>query len=203
MIKTALFTNLLILIGTICYSQDKISEWVNGERSRFKTDGTGKSLGLKLSVDYPKSWAGQDGKRPHIVQKFTGEFSQSKNVVFLIQVVPLENEERRIEILSAVDNPYDFKGSLPSEATFINGGKCKVDALNGAFYVYKMSRSNDLLTVFTKSKSYNFVYKDKWITLLFMASGGTEEETDTFFAKVNPLFSLIANSFVLYNQWGQ
>lgn len=197
-------TILLLLIFTLTYSsvysQDKISEWINGARTRYKTDGTGKSLGLKLSIDYPKAWTEEDGKRPHILRKFTGIGDQPKNAMFLVQVTSLKPDEQE-EILAGISNPYNFKQSLPSEAIFISGDKCKIDGLNGAYYTYKMSRSNDLITVYMKTKSYNFVYKDKWIIIGFTASASSESDADNFFSKINPLFVLIANSFVLYNQW--
>jgi hypothetical protein len=39
------------------------------DKCTFETDGTGKSVGLKIKIAYPCSWTQADGERPHVVKK--------------------------------------------------------------------------------------------------------------------------------------
>lgn len=201
MLRFKVILYLILLAVSQSYAQDNLYKWINESKTRYSSADHSKSLGLRLTIDYPKSWSMEEGKRPHIVKKFTGVYNETQNASFLIQIMPLDNNSDREAIIQAINNPINFKNSLPSGTNFINAEKVKIDGLNGAFFSYTMNRKNDLLTVYMKSKSYNFVYKNWWIIILYTASGTSEDEAVSFYQKANPLFTLISNSLVVMNQY--
>jgi len=49
------------------YVADPVLEFRLNYKNRFETDNHPKSKGLNLSLEYPKSWSSQEGKRPNII----------------------------------------------------------------------------------------------------------------------------------------
>jgi hypothetical protein len=64
-------------------------EFLDGFTQEFRSDGSGKTMGLKPRIVYPISWIAEDGDRPHIVKKFRSS-SSAENVMLHVDIAPPE-----------------------------------------------------------------------------------------------------------------
>lgn len=62
-----------------------------GWKQAYRTDGHAKSLGVRLHLDVPRSWRADEGKRPHIVQKWGVQNGQGLST-FMVMINDLEGE---------------------------------------------------------------------------------------------------------------
>ena len=68
--KGEIYSPTLEYLLTIRFEDNPVQEYAKGFRQRFYTDGSGKSLGVVMNLQLPKSWQEQEGNRPHIVRKW-------------------------------------------------------------------------------------------------------------------------------------
>lgn len=59
-------------------------EFQEGYKQKFNSDGNVKSLGLKFTVEFPKSWKLSEGKRPHILNNLSSS-DQSCDVTIQVR----------------------------------------------------------------------------------------------------------------------
>lgn len=191
---------LLVFFVNVLIAQN-IQNLMNGSKNRYKSAGVPKALGLNIVLDYPSSWTIIEGKRPHILHNIKMPSEEGKSVNIAIQVTPIESDQQRNEIRSAILNPTLFAGDIPQGASFITSSRLKIDGIDAASYTYEMSISNDLVTSYIKIKTYSLVYNDKLITFLIGTGGITKTQVDVLFNSLNPVFALIMNSVMIENQW--
>lgn len=60
------FVSILLRHNPV-YTSFPTKEFTDGFRTRFDSDKHSKSKGLNLSIEYPKSWISQEGKRPNVL----------------------------------------------------------------------------------------------------------------------------------------
>jgi hypothetical protein len=77
------FVQILLRHNPI-YKSNPAKEYLNGYRTVLNTDNHPKSKGLNVSIEYPKSWLEQEGKRPNIV-KLIKSYDGSCNITILIK----------------------------------------------------------------------------------------------------------------------
>jgi truncated hemoglobin YjbI len=75
--------DVLHYLLAVRYAKNPVAEFGDGFRQRFRTDGTGKSQGVRLVLQLPRSWVAKDGERPHIVQKWTSEGGTGSSMIML------------------------------------------------------------------------------------------------------------------------
>jgi len=188
-----------MIISSIVFTQDSTSNfWAN--RCDYQTDGTGKSLGLKIKLVYPCVWVASDGQRPHVVKKFTGRINQSSIIVQTFVVNKLEKIPSKLE----VDQMFSKKGlqeSCEDLGTFIEGRRIKIDALDCGELSYKSTRKATTGTIFMYCLNYNIIYKDKLITILYSVSSNTEKNTKELFEKYKLILKTLAGNSIVLNQW--
>src|SRR5690242_9302675 len=109
---------VLLFISNLIFAQEtQTSFWQN--QCDFKTDGSGKSMGLKIKLSVPCSWTEERGERPHVVQKFTHN-SDNAAIVETLLVTKLPEMPSKAEL----DNQLTQDGlkALCNElGTFISG----------------------------------------------------------------------------------
>ena len=91
-------SGILRYLLAVRYAASPASEYANGFRQRFRTDGAGKSQGVRLSLQVPRSWLEQEGERPHIVRKWVSEGGTGTSVIMLlVREMGAETSDREIE----------------------------------------------------------------------------------------------------------
>lgn len=78
----------LILIVTMqsLFSQDLLKSYLNREYSRYNTKGHSKSLGLNIVIDIPRIFIANEGKRPHIIQKWSYQIPNTQGAFIYLNL---------------------------------------------------------------------------------------------------------------------
>jgi len=193
-----------LLIGFLLFTQTVFAQetpatfWNN--RCDFKTDGTGKSLGLKIKFSIPCAWKQADGERPHVVKKFSYGFADGSSVMQTFTITKMPQTPSKAE----VDEMFTQKGLKElgeSLGTYISGRKLKVDGLDCGEITVKMTRENPVGTLYIYSLQYYFVYKDKMIVFGFSAGSTSDETSKSLFENYKTLFRGIAGTTVFLSKW--
>jgi len=187
------------------YQQYPEKEFLDGFRNKYESSASGKSQGIRFSIEYPKTWKSEDGNRPHIVQKFVSGRGKGFSI-FMIGIHELSLPTGVMITESDVDeilNPSDLKELLPAGAEIMNYGKLTLEGFPGYWVNYKITRARAKNYVTTESASYFIYYKDKLIEF----DGSAAVSVDNIkidgggLNKYEKLFDLMINSFVLYNKY--
>lgn len=195
--KYALF--LALLFPLLSFSQNTPSAFW-GNRCDYKTDGSGKSLGVKLKLSVPCDWTQADGDRPHIVKKFSHGLSkgQALNYTLTMSTMPGEPSEKEI---SEMFSPQGLKAFAVENSTYISGRKVKIDGINCGEIVFKIIKSTPALTMNIYFIQYYIPYKDKMINLSFAASGLSGNDAKTLFNTYKVFFQSLATTTIVISKW--
>jgi len=182
------------------YENNPVGEFKDGFRQLYETSGEGKSQGIKLRLQLPKSWAMDEGNRPHIVQKWLSQNGTGLEMIHLDirdnQGYTPTDEEVEDFFASGV-----LKDTLPLmlKGTYINSGLFSLEMRKG--YWLEMSKINERLDnkFYVHLFMYQFFFREKAIMIMAQVMGSMEEKTkvDQSFERFRPLFKAVINSLVL------
>lgn len=112
---------ILEYLLVVKYASNPVGEFLDGFRQRYNTDGSGKSQGIKLKLQIPKSWAKKEAERPHIVQKWVSENVNGVETIMLgiRDAEGLDPSKSEIEELVCSG---DVKDSVPEGVTYLESG---------------------------------------------------------------------------------
>lgn len=99
------------------------------DRCEFKTDGSGKSVGLKIMIKYPCSWSQADGDRPHVLKKFSYKLGSGKTLAQSLTIIQLATEPSKQEIAETF-TLAGLKELVSTTGTFVSGRKVKIDGID-------------------------------------------------------------------------
>lgn len=185
----------------------EVKKILSAKKKTYSTLGHPKSQGLNISVKYPSAWVAKEGKRPHIVQKFTGSSTGSivPGCMIIIQELPsigkifLDGQTAE-EIFSEGVKDY-----IPPGAVCIDGGTTKIDAEPGAWVKYYFEQENSGVKIGMYSLQYMFFYKGSIFALQCSIGGSASEKLilkDTFSSYL-PVFQDIGNSIYIPDKWNK
>jgi len=185
------------------------SEFVDGFKARFTSDGSGKAKGVRFHLDYPRSWSSADGDRPNIVRNFVSQNGRGfEMIMVIVKSLPLppgqEPTDKEIEqMVAKVATPKQSKEMLPDGANFVAGGPLRLDGRPGLFQKYSLKQQRLDFTVSSLAVSYTVYYQTSMIQIHCQVSSKAKDEQSLKqrFDKFEPLFKLVANSFVIESQW--
>ncbi|XVJ67175.1 MAG: hypothetical protein HEQ40_13780 [Lacibacter sp.] len=189
---------IIVLISIKTYSQESPSTfWQN--RCDFKTDGTGKSAGLKIKLSVPCSWKQADGDRPHVVKKFSYS-SGANSAISTLTITKMPATPSKAEV-DEMFTQAGLKELGESLGTFISGRKLKIDGLDCGEVTFKMTREHPVGTIYLYSFQYYFIYKDKMVVLGYAVGSSTDEKAKTMFDSYKTLFRGLAGNTVFISKW--
>ena len=185
------------------------SEFVDGFKTRFASDGSGKAKGIRFHLDHPKSWSSADGNRPNIVRKFVSQNGRGLEMIMVVvKSLPLPPGQKPTdkeieEMVEEVATPKELKEILPDGASFVAGGPLKLDGRPGFFQKYSLKQQRLDFTVSSLAISYTVYYQTSMIQIHCQVSSEAKDDQSLKqrFDKFEPLFKLVANSFVIESQW--
>jgi hypothetical protein len=167
----------------------------------YKTDGTGKSLGLKIKINYPCSWQQSDGQRPHRIKNINHGLDINSGTASIgFSVYPMPTIRSNEEIDEMLTQDY-IKESVPDGATLISGRKIKIDGLNSTEVEYKIIREMPLGTLYTYNLVYNIYYKDKLILVSYGVGSSSNDKALAKFEEYKTLFKALATMTIIISQW--
>lgn len=190
------------------YISKPASEFADGYKARFTSDGSGKAKGVRLHLDYPKSWSSADGDRPNIVRKFRSQNGRGFEMITVI-VKPLpfppgqKLTDKEVEEMVAELTLKAIKEPLVDGARIVAGGPIRLDGRPGFFQKYSLKQQQLDLTLSSLAVSYTVYYQTSMIQIQcgVFSEAKDEQNLKQRFDKFEPLFKLVANSFVIESQW--
>lgn len=184
-------------------------EFLDGFKVRFTSDGSGKAKSVRFHLDYPKSWSSADGDRPNVVRKFVSQNGRGFEIItVIVKSLPLSPGQKLTEkdiegMVSEVATLKELKKMLPDGASFISGGPIRLDGRPGFYQKYSLKRQRLDLTFTSMIVSYTVYYQNSIISIhCAVGSEAIEEQNvERRFDRFEPLFKLVANSFMIESQW--
>lgn len=169
--------------------------------TKFQTDGSGKSSGLKLSIKYPSDWIQKDGTRPHILSIMESEIEGG-----LIQMVVYINVYQRnplaeeISVMYSKENIKKTTGAIEiiefDKTAQIDNERCCVALVKVEQKVYQ-----DLIRSISK---VNIIIWDKYLVQIgFMIfSNDNRYETQLkIYNKHRDTFNEIMSNVAILSKW--
>lgn len=196
-ISTSFATNMTP--DEMVLSHETLSNYLNNSK-RYSSKGHPKAYDLNIEILYPSLWIAEEGKRPHIVQKFTDIYG---NGCFLgIQELPethsptfwLERTKNtdiiKQQILADIANANDLKVT-----------PTKYSGVPGDLIEFNYQSSQAGVSVFSNTILHILFYKNKRITLDCSTTGFSKEATQLLMDIYYPTFRAIGNDIILQNKY--
>jgi len=194
------------------YIRNPERELLDGFTQEFRSDGSGKSLGLKPRVIYPISWKSEDGERPHILKKFKSPSSAEMVMLSLHEAPPemldmLTTQWEQHEVMAGVaigfvegmaeNQAIERVEILDSGAIWLAGGLA-----GWAEYEWSMNRS--AIEFDSHGLLISMFRKGRWVTLMMDASSVKTIDplsAEQKFMRVAPLYQQMLNMFDLFDRY--
>ena len=182
-----------------------VRDLITGPKTEYLTEGHKKALGVNFSLSYPSSWEAEEGIRPHIVQKFTGQTLGSISPGFLIIIQDMETWEMALlEKEDLVDMLYEATDEMiPDGASNISKGKTQIDGEPAVWIKYYIQQERSGLKMGMFMFQYVSVFKGKMVLLQGSVGGPIDDYLvlEDSFNSYLPVFQGISNSLVFKDKW--
>lgn len=189
---------VLAYLLAIRYARQPASEFSDGFRERFQTDGTGKSQGLRLTLQLPRSWQAQEGERPHIVKKWISEGGTG------LSMVALDIRDTGGVTLTSADiadllKSGDIRQMFAGLGAVSDASPFSVERQPGLLVRLSLPQERLGLRLFSEGAIYQVYFRGKAIGITCMASRPEPDRVGAADAwkGLEPLCKQIANSLVL------
>ena len=189
----------LLLCSFLCFSQETPSSFFEN-KCEYKTDGLGKSKGLKIKIKFPCRWKQADGDRPHVVKKFTYAFDDGSSLSQNILINQLGYTPSNTEIAEMLSS-QGLKELVEKSDIFISSRKIKIDGIDCGEVIRQTIRETSIGTIYLYTISYFLVYKDKLLVLTCSAGAGNDTKAKELYDNYNIIFKSFANSLVILSKW--
>ena len=180
-------------------------EFTLGYNRVFRTKNHPKAKDVDFQIRYPISWRPEEGERPNIIQKFTSENGRGlEGFNLMVKNIPLLSGYTITE--QDLDNLFvesELKGIVPEGGKFISAKPIVLDRHKGAMIVYESTVQQLDITITTRILWFITMYDGKIISISCSVSAlpGEESELKERFNLFEPLFKIIANTFIIQEQY--
>ncbi len=180
------------------YAAAPSAEFADGFRQRFRSDGSGKGQGIRLRLQVPRSWTGQDGELGHVLQKWTSEGGNGNAMILL-----------------GVQDARGFNPSKEEIARFIAQGGARELAIDGNEIIDASPYSLETLPGFSAllrsatgpdgqrmvswTQMYEVFFRGKAVSVMCVSAGKEQDalELNEQFRRIQPLCRQVASSLVI------
>ena len=189
---------ILEYLLAVRYALNPVGEYLDRFRQRYETDGTGKSQGLTLNLQMPRSWLGMHGERPHIVQKWVSENGTGMETI-LLDVRDGQGYRPTKKEMEEFVRSGDVRDTVPDGATYIASGNFTLEKQNGYWVQMSMPLERAGVKMYQRALLYQFFFRGKAIGIMCQAGGAENDKSkiDDAFKRVQPLCQQVLNSIVL------
>lgn len=180
------------------YTANPVDEFFDGYRQRYQTDGTGKSQGIKLSLQVPRSWTAKEGERPHIVKKWVSENGTGLEII-LLDIRDAQGYDPGKKEMEAFVRSGDVKKEVPEGAEYIDAGTFTLESRTGYWVQMAMPIERAEMKLYQNGLMYQFFFQGKAVGLMCQAGGPETEKArvNEAFRRIRPLCQQVLNSLVL------
>jgi truncated hemoglobin YjbI len=190
--------DVLRYLLAVRYANNPVAEFGDGFRQRFRTDGTGKSQGVRLVLQLPRSWLAKDGERPHIVQKWINEGGTGSSIIMLdIRDSQGYNPDRR-EMERFVKSG-EVHEAVPDGGTMHGAGTFSMEQRTGYWIDMSVKLERAGFRMYERGSIHQLFIHGKAVGLMCMSYAKEDEpqQADAA-AKLNkPICQQVLNSLVL------
>jgi len=182
-----------------------MEEFTLGYNRVFRTKNHPKAKDVDFQIRYPISWRPEEGERPNIIQKFTSENGRGlEGFNLLVMDIPIPLDYTLTE--KDIDDFFvesELKGMVPEGGKFISAKPIVLDKCKGAMIIYDYTVQQVDMTITTRSLRFITIYEKKMIFINCFVSAlpGEESDLQERFNRFEPLFKMIANSFIIQEQY--
>lgn len=184
------------------FQKNPAKEFLRGFTHTFRTKHHPKAKGVDFQIQYPKSWLAKEGKRPNVIQLFTSENGRGLDSIGLMVKdfpQPANSDEELTDLFSA----ESLREMLPDKASFISAKPVVLDRQKGVMLIIEQVGQRLDITMKVRSLQFITIYNNK---MIFVQCGvvTTDENANSLnerFKKMEPLFKLVGNSFVIQSQY--
>lgn len=202
--KGAMPSPMLETLLAYQYKDNPSEEFSRKYIRSYSTKDHAKAKGLELTFSYPVSWKAAEGDRPNIVQKFTSENGHGLEM-FLVMVKDLPLPPGYVITEQELDEFFtesELEGMLPENSKFISAMPVILDNHKAGVILFDQKVQRLDITKTLRMQMYVTIIKEKMVFLQFMVTDREDATLQARFDKFEPLFKMIANSFVIQNQYG-
>lgn len=180
------------------YMANPVGEFADGFRQRYQTDGTGKSQGIKLNLQLPRSWAVKEGERPHIVKKWVSENGTGLEII-LLDIRDEQGYNPTKKEIEAFVRSGEVKEMVPEGSTYVASGNFTLEMRTGYWVQMAMPIERAEMKFYQDVLMYQFFFQGKAVGLMCQAGGSETEKpkVNDAFKRIRPLCQQILNSLVL------
>lgn len=189
----------------------ELQEMIKGHYKTFESDGTGKALGLKFSIQYPTNYQRMPDDLTGAVVGFSPSIQQGGGFRIVIDKLPngwKDTYAKRMGIPKEKAKAYPLserilRQHVTGDAKFLNSKNGFIVAgVDAAYYDFlwkgKLNSGDNIFEYMTLSRVYIFYYKDYEVRLVFTKSGLSKYSSviEMEFNKYKQFFSYIAYTFI-------
>ena len=199
-----------LLLFKSLYWSNPLQEVLDGFQKEFKTDGTGKSLGLHLGVVYPASWEAKEARAPHIVKKFVGKPLNGNIIQCMLFVNNLPTELKdslalydKNKILEYFTTEEVLKEGMPN-VKILETGSATIAGEKTSWVKVSFSQGTTMKDLYSCSIIYNLMYKDHIIQVQYFVynmNNNTEQGVREVMESYESLFKLLAFKLYIYDKF--
>jgi len=189
---------ILEYLLAVRYALNPAGEFLDRFRRRYETDGTGKSQGIRVNLQLPRSWLGMQGERPHIVQKWVSENGTGLETIIL-DIRDGQGYRPTKKEMDEFVRSGEVKDTVPDGATYIASGNFTLEKQNGYWVQMSMPLERAGVKIYQKVLLHQFFFRGKAIGIMCQAGGAENDKSniDDAFKRVQPLCQQVLNSIVL------
>jgi hypothetical protein len=190
--------DVLMYLLAARYQNNPVAEFGNGFRQRYRTDGSGKSRGIRLVLQLPRSWLAKEGERPHIVQKWVSEGGTGNNIIML-DIRDAEGSSPTKADMEQFVKSGEVRELAPEGGKVVDAGVLAMEKRFGYWAEMTVWQERAGLRMYQRTFLYQLFIDGKAVVLMCMSGAmeGKESKADAD-AKLNkPLCQQVLNSLVL------
>ncbi|MGH8071039.1 MAG: hypothetical protein ACRERE_38570 [Candidatus Entotheonellia bacterium] len=180
-------------------------EFARGYTRVFGTKDHLKAKGVDIRIRYPASWQSREGERPNIIQKFMSENGRgSEMFLLMVKEIPLPSGYTLTEQeLAEFFVERELRNTVPQGSKFISAKSIVLDNHKGGMVIFDQAMQRLDMTVTMRNIQFITIDRNKMIFVQCMVSilSGNEDDLTERFNRFEPLFKMIANSFIILDQY--
>lgn len=183
------------------YIRNPEREYLDGFTKEYRTDGTGKSRGVKIGIEYPGSWRAKEGRRPHVVQNIASQNGKGfESVMITIADDPDDLSEEDFLLLQAEEMCESF---APGTRT-IDYGTVRIAGKQAIWGEFDLITQRVGMEMEVHGLIFTFLHKGNFVIIMFDAAsspavaGGNAKERFDRYAR---LFQVMLNSVDFFGRY--
>lgn len=183
-----------------------IAEFAKGEKKTWVSKDHPKAKGIKMKISYPASWKAEEGNRPNILQKFSGNPSPIMDVVTLTtrSLQAPYNRELTIDEKNSVLSKDSVKDILPDGSEMLSHKITKIDGEVCAMIEFHLLSERVGIKIGQKGIIYVIPRPGTLLLVQCSAIGNATNGLagiEAYYERIKNLYLLIGSSCIFVDKW--